>query len=121
MFILKSYRYNNPFVICSSVCLFLAFLNLKIRNYQQINQLSATVLVAYLIHEHPLVRPWLSESVKIIHQRNAIINELVIFLVIAISFILLGFIVEKIRRIIMNPFTNYIFNLFNKSNFKKII
>lgn len=119
MFILKSYRYNNPIVICSTLCLFLTFLNLKIRNYLQINQISATVLVAYLIHEHPLIRPLLSETVKIIHQKNSTINELVIYLVIAISFLLLGFIVEKIRRIIMNPFTNYIFNLFNKSSLKK--
>lgn len=114
MFALKSYRYNNPIVICSTVYLFLFFLNLKIRNYQQINQLSATVLVAYLIHEHPLIRPLLSETVKIIHQKNTIINELGIYLVIAISFLLLAFIVEKIRRIFMNPFTNYIFNHFKK-------
>lgn len=110
MFILKSYRYNNPIVICSTLCLFLTFLNLKIKNYQQINQLSATVLAAYLIHEHPLVRPLLSESVKEIHQKNDIINELVIYIVIAIFFIVLSFFVEKIRRIFMNPITNYIFN-----------
>ena len=46
----------------------------------------------------------LSETVKIIHQKNSTINELGTYLVIAISFLLLGFIVEKIRRIIMNPF-----------------
>ena len=40
MFILKSYRYNNPIVICSALCLFLTFLNLKIKNYDLLTSIS---------------------------------------------------------------------------------
>lgn len=110
MFFIKSYRYNNPLVVLSSIAIFHVFLNMKTGSIRQVNLLSSTVVAAYLIHEHPQIRPLLAEKVMMIHNSFPVYYEILLFLLIAFSFIVLGFVVEKIRRFLMNPLINFVFN-----------
>lgn len=50
--------YNNPFLILQSICYFLFFTKLKIKN-SQINKVSSLVLGVYLISDFPYVRKWI--------------------------------------------------------------
>ena len=118
MFFIKSYRYNNPLVVLSSVAIFIVFFNMKIGSIRQVNLLASTVVAAYLIHEHPQIRPLLAEKVMIIHNSFPVYYEILLFLLIAFSFIVLGFFVEKIRRFLMNPLINSVFNRIENKRYK---
>lgn len=109
MFFIKSYRYNNPLVIISAISLFLCFLNLNIGSVRKINLLSSTVVAVYLIHEHPFVRPFLAGNIRQIHDNFCGITEVCIFLLIAVGLILISFIIERVRLLLMNPLLDFVF------------
>ena len=120
MLFVKSYRYNNPIVVVSSISLFLAFLNLRMRSIRLINTFAATVVAAYLIHEHPLIRPLLAERVRMIHGTFSMPYELWMFLGIALFFIMLGFAVEKVRCALMKPLINIVFNCLKNKRYNNV-
>lgn len=106
IFLLKSYRYNNPLVILSSFSLFMFFENLRIASYAYINRISITVLAAYLIHEHPMMRPLLAEYVYGIHKNYSLSNEVILYIGIAILILVLAFITEYVRKFMFIPINN---------------
>ncbi len=120
MLLLKSYRYNNPLVVASSISMFLIFTKMRIGSIRWINRLSATVVAAYLIHEHPAVRPLLAAEIRMIHEAFPIYCQMGIYFMVALSFILLGFAVENIRGLIMTPIIRYIEKRKNKIEKQKL-
>ncbi len=60
--------YNNILVYCASVCLFLAFLNLRINNkvmIRIIGFISPLTFAVYLIHESPFVQSFIWEHINV--------------------------------------------------------
>ena len=49
--------YNSPFVIVSSVCLFLGFVRLDMGSHRRINRLAASAFSIYLIHCNIIILP----------------------------------------------------------------
>lgn len=57
--------YNNPLIIIASVFFFYIFKNIKLKNSKLINAIAKSTLGIYMIHEHPLVRKWMYDYLKI--------------------------------------------------------
>lgn len=57
-----AYKMENVLILLISVCLFIGFLNLHIGSHKMINRLGSAMFGVYLIHEHPLLRPYLWED-----------------------------------------------------------
>lgn len=104
MTIVQSYRYNNPLVVIAAVFLFVAFLQLKLKSNKTINSISGTVLVAYLLHEHHLVRPLLAEKMRMIHDSFEGGVEIVCYLLVSAGVIMIAFVSEQVRKFIFTYF-----------------
>lgn len=94
------YSYNNPFIIIQSICYFLFFSLLSIKN-RVINTLSSTTLGVYLIHDNNFIREYLY---KILGFQNISYSSTIlvkVFLCSLLIFILCS-IIELLRKLIFN-------------------
>lgn len=49
------WAYNTIFCLTASICLFLFFDNIKIKNYKKINMMASTIFTVYIIHVNPFL------------------------------------------------------------------
>lgn len=95
---------NSLPLFLASVCLFLAFKNLKIKSSKIINTIAGTVFGIYIIHEHPYLKNYIWDSV--FHNKlyyfdlfhiigSAFITVFIIFVCGCIIDLLRKFLIEK--------------------------
>lgn len=94
------YKYNSITVLLSSVCLFLFFKDLKIKNKKIENailKISPLIFTTYIIHENPLIRGILYN--EILHTQNIYYLKkfLIVMLIYCISMLVVCCIIELFR------------------------
>lgn len=91
---------NSIFIFLSSVFLFLAFKNIKIKNYRLLNIVSSTTFGIYLIHDNYLMRKFIwTEYFKVyehFEDDNLLFYSLKIIILVFIVCSLLDFVRQKI-------------------------
>ena len=101
---IKTYAYNSPFVICSSIFFFLTFTTLRLRS-KNINIIASSAFAVYLIHKMPPV--WL--SLKNFLIGNTANLSPIAFALYWLLFIMIIFssciTIDKLRIFIMKPIT----------------
>lgn len=102
---LKAYYYNNPLVLCSSVCFFSFFASLDFKS-RYINSLASGVLAAYLIQSNEflggeLFFPSLQGALSSVHP--GIGTEWLILVASSLVFVLISIYIDKIRAFVMIP------------------
>ena len=54
---------HSTFIVLSSICLFIAFKNLKVKYIRAVNIIASATFGVYLIHDNNFVRPFLWHTV----------------------------------------------------------
>ena len=99
----RIFTYTNPLVILQSVCILLAFTNMKPCFHKTINWIASSCLAVYLFHANSLIlRPYYAKIIRDYFNNNNIYNAIIyasatIILVFAISIL-----IDKIRMQIWN-------------------
>lgn len=102
---LKAYYYNNPLVLCSSVCFFYVFASLDFKS-RFINSLASGVLAAYLIQSNEFLGGELffpSLQSALLSVRPDIGTEWLILVVLSLVFVFISIYIDKIRAFVMIP------------------
>jgi hypothetical protein len=98
------YPYNSPLMIISSIAFVLFFRSIKVQN-KQINWCAQSVLAVYLLHENGFVGSRLYPYINKLGQHYAG-HECVLviyFVFLAITVMIVGILIDKIRQVITNP------------------
>ncbi len=100
-----SFQYCSPGLILLSVCFFMIFVNLRIKQTPSINFLATSVFPIYLIHENEFTYPYMQMLVKI--EYNPFITFCVI-LILGILIVLLCIIIDKLLNPIYSLISRYV-------------
>ena len=106
-------KMNSVFMLSSTICLFYMFKNMKIKKCNIINNISKLTFAVYLIHEHNIIRKPLWNTVKK-YMSNYCINEILILITVIILLFLMAYILEKIRKEVLED------NIFKIKKINKI-
>lgn len=93
--------YLSPFVIFSSVCLFLFVLKFNIKS-KAINWVAASVFSVYLIHCNPYLFSYYLNFCKYLFERHNTAQYLVLITLFILSVFIVAIIIDKIRIIAWN-------------------
>ncbi|RDV14925.1 hypothetical protein DXT99_11585 [Pontibacter diazotrophicus] len=115
----KIYAYNNPLVLIAAVSFFFFFKNLRFRS-SFVNSISPYVLGVYLFHDHPLTRKYLIENLFNLSQHRSVWLHFFSLLLITVLVFFAGFIIDKIREIILTPVTQRIIQKFNLARVERV-
>ena len=102
---LKAFYYNNPLVLCSSVCFFCLFSSLDFKS-RYINSLASGILAAYLIQSNEflggdMLFPFLKDTLMAIHPGIGV--EWIILFVLSLVFVFFTISFDKLRAFFMIP------------------
>lgn len=106
--------YISPFVIFSSVCLFLAILKLNFKS-RVVNWFSASVFSVYLIHCNPFTFSYYKQFCSFLFEQYNTIQYLILITLFIISVFIVAIILDKIRiigwkyvvKLIQHKFPNF--------------
>ena len=115
----RIFAYNNPLVILAAISFFFIFKNIQIRS-KIINNISPYVLGVYLFHDHPLTREHLIEYLFDVSQSSLAFVHFLNLLVITLLIFLAGFIIDKIRSLLLTPVILYLIERFQLERVEQI-
>lgn len=96
----NQYRYDSVFAYVSSLCILVAFINIKIKSdwlNKAIIFIAPSILGVYLIHDHSEFSPWSWEFLNMPQYMDTLIFP-VIQLAIVIAIMVLCLIIDIMRR-----------------------
>ena len=115
----RIFAYNNPLVLLAAISFFFIFKNINIRS-KIINNISPYVLGVYLFHDHPLTREHLIEYLFDISQSSSAFLHFLNLLLITLLIFLAGFIIDKIRSLLLTPIILYLIERFRLERVERI-
>ena len=99
--------YLSPFIIFSSVCLFLFVLKFEF-NSKFINWIAASVFSVYLIHCNPFTFSYYKQVCSFLFEQYNTIQYLILITLFIISVFTIAIIIDKIRIIVWNTLVKLI-------------
>lgn len=108
----KIYAYNNPLVLIAAISFFFFFKSINIRS-GLINSISPYVLGVYLFHDHPLTRKYLIENLFNLSQSSSAYLHFLGLLLITFLVFFAGYLIDRVRQLLLAPFTHYLIRRFN--------
>lgn len=92
--------YNNPIVIMESICIFMCFKMLKIKDNNVINFIAKSAFSVYLIHDHPIVRDCITNFISKMKFNNIFTSLMLLSFLIFIICLVIDFIRRFIFKIL---------------------
>ena len=107
----RLFGYNNPVVIVSSIFFFYIFKNIRINRSEIINTIAMYCIGIYLIHEHFMVRAFLSEKLIFLNDLNNPVKFIFILLICVLIIFIVAFIIEIGRSLLFQPLSKKIIEI----------
>lgn len=97
-------QYNSPVVIASSICLFLSFKSLRIKNSRLINLYAASCFSIYLVHNNAynIIQP-VYDLIQKTYDNQSMVSAYFLMLVLSLGLMVFIPLFDKLRLLITNP------------------
>lgn len=103
------YVYNNPFILIASVAFFIGFMTFKFKS-PLVNWLATGCISAYLLQDHPLLRPFLYPQIKLIFGDMGSVCSIFTICFASLCFLLVMLFFDKLRYAINNTVILWLFD-----------
>lgn len=113
------FAYNNPLVLIAAIALFFTFRRIHFHS-QLVNQISPYVLGVYLFHDHPLMREFLIENLFYLSSGSPLLLHFASLFLIVLLVFAAGFLVDRLRALLLNPLAAYVVRRFNLLRLERI-
>lgn len=115
--IFRTWVYNNPLIIISSIAFFCFFLIIKIQS-KKINWLASSALAIYLIHENSYLSKYLYGFIGTIGKSPFIIQssffQIVVIIFISLSVVIICILFDKVFQLVTVPITKLFVLIWNR-------
>lgn len=105
--IIYSMRYNSPFVLVASVCLFIWARTWKLQS-AIINWIAVSVLAVYLLHTQPIVSKFFFGGLKQLEGTYSTLEYILVVVSSIIAMFVFAILIDKVRIVICNPINNWL-------------